>query len=65
MADTTFSIQPAIQDHSVAIVELVKNAFDADAKSAVVRLSINNQRLQAIVSDDGQRTSLTAVMIGG
>lgn len=52
-----------IQDPYAAIVELVKNSYDADATKVTVEfININNEKLQVIVADDGHGMSNDTVV---
>lgn len=65
MSNGTYKIRPAgrhiltigrdlIQDSYAAIVELVKNAYDADASSVSVEFScLSNEKIQVVIYDNG------------
>lgn len=66
-----FKIRPAgrhigrdlIQDPYAAVVELVKNAYDADASKVTVEFNnICDKKFQVIVSDDGHGMSNDTVV---
>lgn len=74
MSDGSYKIRPAgrhiltigrdlIQDPYAAIVELVKNSYDADATKVTITFkNINNENLQVIVSDNGHGMSNDTVV---
>ena len=74
MSNGLYKIRPAgrhiltigrdlIQDPYAAIVELVKNSYDADATKVNVEFNnINDKKLQVIVSDDGHGMSNDTVV---
>ena len=49
-----------ISDEAVAVVELVKNSYDADASKVIVRFDAEESRL--VVEDDGHGMSLDTVL---
>lgn len=65
MSSSTYKIRPAgrhiltigrdlIQDPYAAIVELVKNAYDADASNVILDFSrLENDKIQVVISDNG------------
>ena len=53
-----------ISDERVAVVELVKNAYDADAERVTVRFELNNASIpvRLIIEDDGHGMDLNTVL---
>ena len=74
MSNGSYKIRPAgrhiltigrdlIQDPYAAIVELVKNAYDADATEVNIEfINTNNEKIQVIVTDDGHGMSNDTVI---
>lgn len=74
MSNGSYKIRPAgrhiltigrdlIQDPYAAIVELVKNSYDADATEVNIDfININNEKIQVIITDDGHGMSNDTVI---
>lgn len=53
-----------IGSHRLAVFELVKNAYDADAENVTVRLELENEPQTIVVQDDGYGMSLDIIRNG-